>query len=433
MEEQRKIPTGKVERAARFLKTGGAIGRNYVKHYTKKAFNVEVSQKELDELNAKELIEALGELKGSALKVAQMLSMDQQVLPAEYIDQLMRAQHQAPPLSYPLISKTFITEFGKTPQELFDTFDKQAINAASIGQVHQATLNGKKLAVKIQYPGVADSVTSDLAMIKPIVLSLMKVRSKDVEGFYKEIETKLLEETDYHNELRQSMEIAGQCVNLENIVFPTFYPELSGSKVLTMDWLAGIHLDEYLQKNPSQEERNHFGQLIWDFYDYQTHVLKAIHADPHPGNFLFMDNGKLGVLDFGCIKRIPIETYRPLAMMFDYKIREHPERILDVMRTLNIVLPNDTKEDFDLYHELFNSGLRLLGRPVHLGEFDFGDKSYINEIIQEGLRISKIKKVRKSKVVRGTPHGIYINRTYFGVYMILHKLKAQVKTRSAFL
>src|SRR6187549_3830573 len=102
-EEQRKIPTTKVQRAARFLKAGGAIGANYVKHYTKKALNADVSDKDLHELNAKELLGALGELKGSALKVAQLLSLDQNTLPTEYADKLISAQHKAPPLSYSLI------------------------------------------------------------------------------------------------------------------------------------------------------------------------------------------------------------------------------------------------------------------------------------------------------------------------------------------
>ncbi len=433
MEEQRKIPTSKVQRAARFLKTGGAIGANYVKHYTRKAFNADVSEKDLHELNAKELLSALGELKGSALKVAQMLSMDQSVLPTEYVDQLMRAQHKAPALSYPLIGKTFKSDLGKTPEALFDTFDKQAVNAASIGQVHRATLKGKKLAVKIQYPGVAESVTSDLKMVKSLVLPFVKMKEEDVEEFYREIESKLLEETDYPNELKQSQEITKACAKVDDLVFPKFYPELSGRKVLTMDWLEGLHLDEYLATNPSQRERNHFGQIIWNFYDYQTHVLKVIHADPHPGNFLFMANGKLGILDFGCVKRIPQETYRPLAAMFDRKILDHPGKIIELMRTLNVIQPNDTKEEFKFYSELFNMGLRLLGRPVHQDEFDFGDKEYIKEIFREGMRLKEMKEVRKSKTMRGTPHGIYINRTYFGVYMLLHKLGAKVKTKSAYL
>jgi len=433
VEEQRKIPTSKVQRAARFLKTGGVIGANYVKHYTKKAFNADVSDKDLHELNAKELLGALGELKGSALKVAQMLSMDQNILPTEYVDQLMRAQHKAPALSYPLIAKTFKTDLRKTPEELFDTFDKHAVNAASIGQVHLATLKKKKLAVKIQYPGVAESITSDLKMVKSLILPFVKMKEEDVAEFYSEIESKLLEETDYPNELQQSQEIAKACEKIDGLVFPKFYPELSGKKVLTMDWLDGWHLDEYLATNPSQEERNRYGQIIWNFYDYQTHVLKLIHADPHPGNFLFMADGKLGILDFGCVKRIPPEAYRPLVMLFDKKILKQPEKILEVMNLLNVIQPNDTKKEIEFYTDIFNRGLRLLGRPVHQDEFDFGDKSYITEIFTEGMRIKQMKEVRQSKVARGTRHGLYINRAYFGVYMLLHKLGAKIKTKSAYL
>ncbi len=433
MNEQRKIPTSKVERATRILKTGGAIGANYVKHYAKKALNVKTSKSELNERNAKELFNSLGELKGSALKVAQMLSMDQSVLPTEYIDQLMRAQHKAPALSYPLISKTFKGEFGKRPDELFDSFSRQAVYAASIGQVHSAELNGEKLAVKIQYPGVAESVTSDLKMIKPIALTMMKVKAEDVEEFYREIESKLLEETDYQNELKQSQEMAERCAHLTDLVFPRYYPKLSGKKVLTMSWLEGLHLDEYLRTNPSQKERDHYGQLIWDFYDYQAHVLKAFHADPHPGNFLFIEDSKLGILDFGCMKRIPEDNYRSLATLFDKHLLDQPERVQKLMSDLNIILPTDTQRERDFYTELFYKGWKLLGRPVHSEEFDFGDKAYIDEVFREGRRIGEMKEIRSSKVVRGTRHAIYINRTYFGVYMLLHKLGARVRTKSAYL
>lgn len=431
-EEQRKIPTGKVERAMKVLKTGGAIGANYVKHYTKKALNADVKESDLHEQNAKELLGTLGELKGSALKAAQLLSMDS-TLPTEYADTLMRAQHKAPPLSYSLITKTFKADFGKTPEQLYDTFNKEAVHAASIGQVHLATLNGKKLAVKIQYPGVAESVTSDLKMLKPLVLTLLKVKADDVEEFYREIESKLLEETDYHNEFNQSQEIAKACAHIEGLVFPKFYGELLGKKVLTMDWLDGLHIDDYLATNPSQEERNRYGQILWDFYDYQTHVLKLVHADPHPGNFLFMKGGKLGILDFGCVKHIPPEAYKPMAMLFDPSILHHPERVNEVMRMLNVLQPNDTKEETEFYTDLFNMGLRLLGRPVHQDEFDFGDKEYIKEIFEQGKRVSKQSEIRRSKVMRGTRHGIYTNRAYFGVYMLLHKLGAKVRTKSRYL
>ena len=171
------------------------------------------------------------DLKGSALKVAQMMSMDKSVLPKEYVEKFSLSQFSVPPLSGPLISKTFKKNFGKTPQELYDTFETNAIHAASIGQVHKATINGKKLAVKIQYPGVADSISSDLALVKPFALKILKLSKKDSEIYFQEVKNKLLEETSYINELEQGQELAENCKEIENIKFPEFFPELSTNKI----------------------------------------------------------------------------------------------------------------------------------------------------------------------------------------------------------
>src|SRR5690606_30959184 len=188
------------------------------------------------------------------------------------------------------------------PTEVVDTFSEHAVNAASIGQVHTATLDGKRLAVKIQYPGIADSVGSDLKLVKPIALRLLKLSEKDIDQYMEEVEVKLLEETDYELELKRSIEISQACVHLENLRFSKYYPELSSKRIITMDWLDGMHIKDFVAKNPPQALRNKVGQAIWDFYDFQFHQLKTIHADPHPGNFIITPDGEVGVVDFGCIK-----------------------------------------------------------------------------------------------------------------------------------
>ena len=160
-----KIPTGKIERAGKLVKTGVKSGGNYVKYYSKKLVNPELSKDELNEDNAGDIYDGLKSLKGSALKVAQMLSMEKNILPSAYVEKFSLSQFSVPPLSAPLVRKTFKKYLDKYPEEVFDTFEKDSINAASIGQVHKATKNGKNLAVKIQYPGVAESISSDLGFL----------------------------------------------------------------------------------------------------------------------------------------------------------------------------------------------------------------------------------------------------------------------------
>ncbi|HBT09158.1 MAG TPA: ABC transporter, partial [Leeuwenhoekiella sp.] len=161
------IPTNKLSRASQLVKTGVKVGGNYAKYYSKKAFNANLTRDELDDENAEDIYDGLKSLKGSALKVAQMLSMEKNILPKAYVEKFSLSQFSVPPLSAALVRKTFKKYLDKYPEDLFDTFKKDSVNAASIGQVHQATLDGKKLAVKIQYPGVADSISSDLALVKP--------------------------------------------------------------------------------------------------------------------------------------------------------------------------------------------------------------------------------------------------------------------------
>src|SRR3990170_172691 len=167
----------------KFITAGAKIGSNYLKHYSKKLINRELTKDQLHLDNAADIYNSLSELKGGALKVAQMLSMDKNLLPTAYQQKFAMAQYSAPPLSYPLVVKTFQKHFGKGPDRVFDSFSTKAANAASMGQVHSAVLNGKKLAVKIQYPGVGDSVKSDLAMVKPIALTMFKLNPVEYDEF----------------------------------------------------------------------------------------------------------------------------------------------------------------------------------------------------------------------------------------------------------
>ena len=428
MKSQDSIPTSKVARATQFLKTGAKIGGNYLKYNVKKLMDSETTREELHQENATDIYESLSELKGSALKVAQMLSMDRSVLPRAYVDRFQMSQYSAPPLSGPLVVKTFRNYFGQSPQQLFDQFDMEALNAASIGQVHLAMKDGKKLAVKIQYPGVADSITSDLKMVKPMATRLFGLNEKDVERYTKEVETKLLEETDYELELRRSVEISEACKHIDALIFPKYYPELSSKRILTMDWLEGLHLKEFLATNPSQEVRDRIGQALWDFYDHQVHNLRQVHADPHPGNFLMRQDGTMGVIDFGCVKVIPDYFYD------NYFALINPDTVQDVARTneifynMEFLLPEDSPNEKVLFAGLFMQMIGLLGRPFAVEEFDFGDNEYFDEVYAFADELAKVEEIRNSKVARGSQDGLYVNRTYFGLYSLLNDLRSRVRT-----
>jgi len=428
MKESSKIPVGKVSRAAKFVNTGVKIGGNYIKHYSRKLVDPSSQKDQLHEDNSRDIYNALSELKGSALKVAQMLSMDKNMLPTAYQQKFAMSQYSAPPLSYPLVEKIFRKYFDKNPEQIFDTFSRKAANAASIGQVHKADLDGKSLAVKVQYPGVADSVSADLRLVKPIALRLFNLNEVELDEYMKEVESKLLEETNYTLELEQSLELSAACKQIPNTYFPKYYPEYSSEKVITMDWIEGTHLDKFLETNPDQKTKNKIGQALWNFINYQIHVLKKVHADPHPGNFLISKEGKVGIIDFGCVKEMPLDFYQGYFGLLEGKIMEDDDALMNSFIKLGFIFENDSDADKAFFFESFKEMLLLLGKPMSYSEFDFGDDSYFEQIYLLGDKLSKAPQFRKSKHARGSKHGLYINRTFFGLYNILNQLKAKVIT-----
>lgn len=423
--EQNSIPTTKVQRSAKFVSTGFKVGGNYIKHYSKKLFNPDLTTEELNLSNAADIYESLSELKGSALKVAQMLSMDKNILPKAYSDKFSQSQYNAPPLSGPLIIQTFKKLFGKSPEQIYDKFDVRSTNAASIGQVHRAELNGRKLAVKIQYPGVGDSISSDLKMVKPFAFRLLGMSEKELAIYMKEVEDRLLEETDYELEVRRSIEFSKACAGLNNIVFPEYFPELSGRRVITMSWLEGMHLKEFLQTNPSQELRNQIGQALWDFYNFQQHELRAVHADPHPGNFLITPDGKLGCIDFGCIKELPDEFYYPFFSSTSTALMNNKEETIKAFRQLQMILPDDSPSQVDFFAELFKEMISLFAKPYMTDTFNFGEDEFFTRLYTFGEKVARMPEFKQA---RGVKDFIYINRTNFGLYNLLHELKAQINT-----
>ncbi len=429
--EQTSIPTSKVQRASKFISTGAKIGTNYLKHYSKKLVNPEQTKDELHANNAVDIYNSLSQLKGSALKVAQMLSMDKNLLPTAYQDQFAMAQYSAPPLSYPLVVRTFEKAFGKRPNEIFDTFATSASNAASIGQVHQATYKGKKLAVKIQYPGVGDSVKSDLAMVKPIALRMFKLNPSEYNEFIGEVESRLLEEANYELELQRSIDLSTRCREIPNLFFPTYYPEFSSNRILTMDWVEGQPLGELLKlKSLTPDEGQKLGQALWDFYHFQMHTLHSLHADPHPGNFIITPDRKLGVIDFGCVKVIPTAFHKTYFQLLHPDILENEEKKLRVFQELRFIYEDDTPEDKKFFIQTFTKLVELLGRPFRTPQFDFSDTLYFKQLYQFGEEIGSLKEFRESKRARGVKDALYINRTYYGLYNLLHELGANVDTTS---
>ena len=197
-----------------------------------------------------------------------------------------------------------------------------------------------------------------------------------------------------------------------------------------MDWLDGLHMEDFLKTNPSQQVRDTIGQALWDFYDFQVHALRKVHADPHPGNFLMRPDGTMGVLDFGCVKEIPESYYT------NYFTLINPDNVKDealrerIFFNLEFLTANDTPQERKFFGDLFTTMIELLGRPFHEDTFDFGDESYFQSIYDYADHLSNLKELRESNAARGAKDSLYINRTYYGLYAILNQLQAVVRTSS---
>lgn len=426
MKTTKNIPISKLQRTSKLVKTGAKVGVNYLKYYGDKMVNSEEDAKErLDENNANDIYDSLKTLKGSALKMAQMMSMEKNIMPKAFVDKFSLSQFSVPPLSAPLVLKTFKRSFGRFPHQLFDHFNNEAINAASIGQVHQAEKNGKTLAVKIQYPGVAESIQSDLAIVKPVAMKMFNLKGENSEKYFKEVENKLFEETNYELELAQSQEVTASCGHIPNLRFPTYYPEYSSSEIITMDWMDGMHLSEFIKTNTDQKAANLVGQTLWDFYMYQLHVVHKVHADPHPGNFLVSTRNEVIALDFGCMKEIPQDFYTPYFQLFKSDIINDPDSFEENLLALEVLKAEDTGEEREFFTQMFYEVLECFTQPFQNDTFDFSDMTLFAKISEFGEQYLKKASLMKMNANRGSKHIIYMNRTFFGLFSLMFDLKAE--------
>lgn len=305
--------TGKLARSAIVGVAVARAGVAQLAHATRKRVQLdasaELTQEAHDEALGRIAFQALNQLKGVALKASQLLSMDLGLLPEAMRQQLARAHYQVTPLNRALVLKLLRQEFVQGTHDLFASFEPQAFAAASLGQVHAATLHsGQMVAVKLQYPGMAATMQSDLQLLRLLLATLGQqaaaMPSPEVlERTLADMAATLAQELDYLQEAT-ALQWFAQHLPSPLMAVPTPVPSHTTARVLTMHKLDGLHLDVWLATGPSQAERDHYGQLLFDLFLHSIFVLQRLQSDPHPGNFLFMPGGQLGLLDFGCTRTL---------------------------------------------------------------------------------------------------------------------------------
>lgn len=396
------------------------------------------------------LFAAMNQLRGTALKLAQVLSMDPGFLPEGVRRQLARATHQATPLNRALVGKVFRQAFGQEPQALFARFDPVACAAASLGQVHRAWLaDGTALAVKVQYPGMAASIDSDLAMLRAAMqrIGLERLGLPDavlVDRALDAVCRQLAEEVDYRHEAAQQAAFAERlaaaggfdCAGPGGLQVPGLRPEVSGRTVLTQHFVEGGHIDAWLQAGPPQAIRDAQTQVLFDWFTGcafgapEATGGRRIHADLHPGNFLFEPGGRVTLLDFGCTCELGTEFTAAVARSWSLWAEAGPAaapQLLAVYRRMGLAAADADLAAFE--QQVLPTLAPVLDWATQVfraDRFDFAGA--------QGFALP-LGPQRRAPVARQMgdlpPQMLSLDRAWLGLMHLLTRLGGRIDTRAA--
>ena len=425
---RRRVPVGALQRLGTLGALQAQIFLAYAAWWVRSWFrSAERNEQALVETQlrvALKLVAGMSYLRGAVMKVGQTLANLPGVVPDEIVDTLERLHFQAPPMHFALLREHVRNELGGEPEEVFAAFDARAFAAASLGQVHRARLkSGEEVAVKVQYPGIGASIRADFRNLLGLMLP-MRV-SKDWDNLKAQLEDlrRVLEwETDYEKEADFQCKARSLFREDDQVVVPRVYEQHSTRRVLTMELLGGAHVHDFLAGNPSQELRDHFGALIVRAWDRLFFAGRVNYADLHPGNILFMADGRLGLLDFGCVRPFSDEEWGLMRMAMR-AMDGGREDLLRYMKR-SVGLAEDSPMGAE-HQRLLERLIEWSWRPGRCrGQFDFGDGG----ILREGVEI--FRELTRKHCTRGEPLCVLSARMFFGLFSMLYRLRARVDRRA---
>lgn len=431
------LPTSRLARASVAGGAAMAAGREQVKYLAKRPFlsqqAIEQSQRDRDEAIAENLFHRLAMLRGTALKIAQMLSMEADILSPALRKELSKSYHQVPPLGRALVRKLVLQEFGAPPEAIFRDFDHTAFAAASLGQVHAAcTEYDAPLAVKLQYPGIDVTIDNDLKLARGLIRPTRYAAT--LLPVLDEIENRLKEETDYRIEAENTRWFR-QNLRMASVVVPDVIDPLSSRRILTTERLDGLHLDDWLATNPSQQARNRAAQQIYDVFTHSLYQLQRLHADPNPGNYLFMANDQLGLIDFGCVTTLStgfIETLPPLLHAY---IDQDAKTVFAYYRKLGMRGNFSVTEAESFYQSVLKPFGEWVAEPFRHDRFDFSRLAPAAGSVRYSVGGTQaLQTLLSHKAFAGLSREfVFFDRTYFGLYQIFERMGATVRMRHQWL
>lgn len=420
-EDDASVPKGRLERITRLAGMATRVGAGLAKDRVKQMLGGKANPAEAA---ATRVLETLGTLKGAALKAGQTLSLFANTLPPEARLVLSKLYSQAPRVSYEEIAQVIREELGSPPEHLFAEFSHEPLAAASLGQVHAAvTKGGQKVAVKVQYPGIGQALEDDLQNLGTVLKAVGVVF--DNRAYLNELRRELAGELDYERERSQLEQFRGFLSRWPDLVVPQAFPELSSKRVLTLELLEGPTLNlatQHVEELSNDERWRRAEQMIragWGPLLYD----RAVHADAHPGNYVLMPDGRLGVLDFGSVKFLSEPFWRANLEALDSLVNGREIDWVDLLRRggFEIKLPDDRAR------KLVDEIKEIARKPV-LGMRDFGADTTLNE-----LGALKLKYPLELLKILPPPESILVGRGLAGVLQNLVALRATGDLRPFFI
>ncbi len=420
----RPVPVGRLRRIGLLGTLQAKIAADYLFYWVRGWFkNADEREKLLAETHwrtAARVLDSMGYLRGATMKVGQTLGNYPDIVPREFVETLEQLHFQAPPMHWALLRGMVLNELADDPQNLFASFQTRAFAAASIGQVHRARLkSGQELAIKIQYPGIARTIREDF---RNLFLFMFPARlSADWENTreqFDDLRMRLERETEYEREAATLQRVRSLFGEGERIVIPRVFPQYSTGRVLTMERLEGMHLDQFLQTDPPQELRNEFARKMIRAWYRMLFTGRTLYADFHPGNFIFMDDGRLGVIDFGCMVDLD-ETLWELFRKMDRPLTTgRREDRIEALKEWSWISDDPAEAERIRLTEQFADWswrARYAG-----GEFDFSD----TDDFRRGFDIF-VEMVRK-RYSRARPCTPTMARQQMGMRAMLYRLRAKI-------
>jgi predicted unusual protein kinase regulating ubiquinone biosynthesis (AarF/ABC1/UbiB family) len=425
--------TDRITRTADLVKVGATSGATFAAHQVRRSVASEERKEQLDreyELkSAEQVTEALGNMKGVLMKLGQMASFVNEGFPEHLRSQLATLQSDAPPMSADLAATVIESELGQHPDRLFASWDRKPLASASIGQVHSATLHdGRRVAVKVQYPGVEKAIAADLSNTAFLTQMLgVLFKGLEVAPFVEELKARVSEELDYQLEATRQRRFASLFAGHPTIVVPKVIDELSSAKVLTSELSDGVRFAD--TQSWSTEHRNLAAETIYRFVFRSFNRHHVFNGDPHPGNYLFEKGGPMGIrvvfLDFGLVKEFTDEEMEVFWTMIRFQVTERdPIVYRKVVEEAGLLVPGapfTTDELMDYFGYFYHPVME--DKPF----------TYTNEYAREALKRTfdpNGEHTEKMKWFNLPPAFIVLNRIQWGLNAVLAGLEGTANWRA---